>query len=139
MATQGTDLTTAEGVKRLMDEAKARSEVVIFTGGETLSNVNPRPAYPGQLSEFDEVVISVLVASGSTWSMQTITLDAVDGAQGTALNGNVVAKLAEMSNGFRINFTGSSNQACISRIVGIRAGGGSDLLDLLARLLGEVA
>lgn len=119
MAVSDTDLTTAEGVKKLMDELSARGETVIFAGYTTPTVT---AAYPGTLSDFETIVVTVAYTGMTGTTIESCELAAESGATGKLINDTVIATVENATGGFCVTITGNST-ARLSRIVGIRAGG----------------
>lgn len=142
MAVSDTDLTTSEGVKKLIDELSAREEVLLLASQQNVEGSRDFPIkLVGNLSDYEEFNLGIL-SSPSFTEMKTGTYTVSASGTSASLPGSASVRASDNGDGsFSIIFKGSYGNTyfTVSRITGKRAGGGgSALADLLA-LLGVVA
>lgn len=129
MATNATDLATAEGIKQVIDNLAAREDAIIFAGVTTVQEINT--GWYGPLSDFEKIVITYRDNPHSTWQILRFEVAASNGAYATA--DDITAIIYEEPGGFRVNVRGLTSNKPVLRIVGVRSGGAA-LADLLAAL-----
>lgn len=130
MATQGTDLTTAEGLREVISEymSLAPGETLYTVMGGSLVDTAAFNFVPGR---YDSITIMVKYYNGSAFKCEALTVPLQTGASASGESGSVSVSIYtgtdnSETNKARISYTraaGGSNQG-IFQIVGIRAGGG---------------
>ena len=137
MAADGSEPTKNSNLKavadRLRDElTKATSREVLYAGmGESRVTI---PLGEGEAYESLEIHMGF---DGDGLQAASITVPFEDGTYSVRVNGDTSLQITfEAGEGFYVYLRDSSS--FVSRVIGIRSGGGSSLIDLL-RYLGEVA
>lgn len=116
MAVSGTDLTTAEGVKKLIDELSEREEVVLAAW----NNDNNATFYvSGSVTDYESFTLSIVPTMTGTAAVVTIAAT----TERQTIEGYGSVKINQKSGYFNIVPTITST-LCICRVTGKRAGGG---------------
>ena len=128
MATSGTDLITAEGLKRVLDEYASRPvEEVLFAGKEQSSTSGFVDFdFPGSASDYSGFRISIAYRDAGKSIVSTGEVGPQGGTFANAKRGTLTVTVEESTGGFSITCSWSSNygQYTMARIVGTRPGGG---------------
>lgn len=134
MAVSDTDLVTAKGLRGVVGDDLARISVLYHDA--SASSANATLSQP--MEDFDYLLITV---KKGTMGVSTVLLPTISQTVYIAI-GAMPGRGADVET---VSVTPgelnrvSSTTGAIMTVLGIRNGGGSDLLDLLDRLLGEVA
>lgn len=138
MAADGNEPTKNSNLKavadRLRDEiTRATSREVLYAGMDQY-----RVAIPLGEGETYESLEIHMGFEGDGMEVASITVPFEDGTYGVTVNGQTSLQIAlEAGKGFYVYLR--DDYSFVSRVIGIRAGGGSDLVADLLDALGEVA